>query len=120
MENETNQTRRSFIAKTTLVTAGVSIGLNAFSSSGNQRKIGANDKIRMGFIGIGNRGSQLLELFMQNKDVEIAALCDIYEPYLLRDRSKVDARYLADMAGQIPKMGEKCRIKRQSPHPYFA
>jgi predicted dehydrogenase len=111
MENETNQTRRSFIAKTTLVTAGVSIGLNAFSSSGNQRKIGANDKIRMGFIGIGNRGSQLLELFMQNKDVEIAALCDIYEPYLLRDRSKVDARYLATMAGQIPKMGEKFNSK---------
>jgi predicted dehydrogenase len=107
MENVTNQTRRSFIAKTTLATAGISIGLNAFSSSENQRKIGANDKIRMGFIGIGNRGSQLLELFMQNKDVEIAALCDIYEPYLLRDRSKVDARYLADRASSIPKMGEQ-------------
>lgn len=68
---------------------------------------GSNEKIRMGFIGIGNRGSQLLELFMQNNDVEIAALCDVYEPYLLRDRSKVDSRYLADRNGQIPKMGEK-------------
>jgi predicted dehydrogenase len=107
MENETNQTRRSFIAKTTLATAGISLGLNAFSSDETNKIIGANDKIRMGFIGIGNRGSQLLELFMQNKDVEIAALCDIYEPYLLRDRNRVDPRYLADRAGQVPKMGEK-------------
>lgn len=61
----------------------------------------------MGFIGIGNRGYQLLEFFMQNKDVEKAALCDIYEPYLLRDRSKVDPRYLADRDSQIPQMGEK-------------
>lgn len=106
MENKTNQTRRSFISKTTLTTAGISFGINAFSSSETQRKIGANDKIRMGFIGVGNRGSQLLDLFMQNKDVEIAALCDIYEPYLLRDKSKVDARYLADRASAIPQMGE--------------
>jgi predicted dehydrogenase len=65
----------------------------------------------MGFIGIGNRGSQLLELFMQNKDVEIAALCDIYDPYLQRDRSKVEPRWLAVMPGQIPTMGEKFPFK---------
>ena len=60
----------------------------------------------MGFIGIGNRGSQLLNLFMQQPDIEVAALCDIYEPYLLRDRSKVDQRYLNDRPGQVPKMEE--------------
>lgn len=48
---------------------------------------------------------------MQNKDVEIVALCDVYEPYLLRDRSKVDPRYLADRAGNVPKMGEKFPVK---------
>ena len=107
MENNSKQNRRDFIAKSTLTVGGLSMGLNAMSAVESNRIIGANDKIRMGFIGIGNRGSQLLELFMQNKDVEVAALCDIYEPYLLRDRSKVDPRYLADRAGQIPKMGEK-------------
>jgi len=60
----------------------------------------------MGFIGGGNRGSQLLGLFMRQPDCEVAALCDIYEPYLLRDRSKVHERYLKDMPGQIPKMNE--------------
>jgi predicted dehydrogenase len=99
--------RRNFLVNSAITTVGLAAGLNSFGMTPNSRKIGANDKIRMGFIGIGNRGSQLLELFLQNKDVEIAALCDIYEPYLLRDRSKVDARYLAEMAGQIPKMGEK-------------
>jgi len=106
MKNETIQNRRDFITKSTMTIGGISVGLNAFGSPDANRIIGANDKIRMGFIGIGNRGSQLLDLFMQNKDVEVAALCDIYEPYLLRDRSKVDPRYLADRAGQVPKMGE--------------
>lgn len=105
MENKLN--RRNFLVNSAITTVGLAAGLNSFGMTANSRKIGANDKIRMGFIGIGNRGSQLLDLFMQNKDVEIAALCDIYEPYLLRDRSKVDARYLADRASAIPQMGEK-------------
>jgi len=111
MDNKTKQTRRDFIEKSTLAISGISVGSNAFGSSETRRFTDANDKIRMGFIGIGNRGSQLLELFMQNKDVEIAALCDVYEPYLLRDRSKVHPRYLADRAGQIPQMGEKFPAK---------
>jgi predicted dehydrogenase len=61
----------------------------------------------MGFIGLGNRGSQLLQLFMSHPDVEIAAFCDLYEPYLLRDRNLVDPRYLKSLATQVPKMGEK-------------
>lgn len=111
MENNIKQSRRDFIAKSTLAVSGISACLNTMGSAQSGRTIGANDKIRMGFIGVGNRGSQLLELFMQNKDVEIAALCDVYEPYLLRDRSKVDPRYLATMPGQIPTMGEKFATK---------
>ena len=111
MNIKSNQNRREFIAKSSLATAGISFGINAFSSIQTNRFTGANDKIRMGFIGIGNRGSQLLELFMQNSDVEVAVLCDIYESYLNRDRSKVDPRYLADRPGQVPKMGEKFPIK---------
>lgn len=100
-------TRREFITKSTAAVAGVSVGLNAFSSVQTTRVFGAADKIRMGFIGIGNRGSQLLNLFMKNDNCEIAALCDIYEPYTLRDRNKVDSRYLETRPGQIPKMGEQ-------------
>ena len=111
MNNKTS--RRNFITKLTLTAAGVSLGANVFPVPnifpGNI--IGANDKIRVGFIGVGNRGSQLLGLFMTNPDCEVAAFCDIYEPYLSRNRNEVDSRYLNDMGGQIPRMGE------QFPHP---
>jgi predicted dehydrogenase len=106
MKNDDNSTRREFIAKTGIVTAGLALGAQTFTAAGYNRIVGANDKVRMGFIGIGNRGSQLLNLFMKEPDIEVTALCDVYEPYLLRDRSKVDPRYLQMMPGQIPKMGE--------------
>ena len=102
----TKTTRREFLSQTGMVTAGLTLGVNSVSAKSYSRILGANEKIRIGFIGIGNRGSQLLNLFMTQPDVEVAALCDIYEPYLLRDRSKVDARYLKTMPGQIPQMGE--------------
>jgi len=106
MKNSKNKTRREFIAKTGIVTVGVAMGVPTMTAASYNRIIGANGKIRTGFIGIGNRGSQLLNLFMKQPDLEVAALCDIYEPYLLRDRSKVDPRYLKVMPGQVPKMGE--------------
>ena len=104
--NKTN--RRDFITTTTMAATGLSLGLNTLPANG-LRSPGANDKIRVGFIGIGNRGSQLLKLFMTQADCEVAALCDIYEPYLMRDYSKVDKRYTEGVlgkGGQIPKMGE--------------
>jgi len=98
--------RREFVVKTGMASAGVTMGLAGMSAIDYKRITGANEKIRVGFIGVGNRGSQLLKIFMDNPDCEIAALCDVYEPYLTRDRSKVDSRYLKDMPNQIPKMGE--------------
>ncbi|MCE5348027.1 MAG: Gfo/Idh/MocA family oxidoreductase [Bacteroidales bacterium] len=106
MNSKVKTTRREFITRTGIVTAGVTLGASSLSAASYKRIPGANDKINMGFIGIGNRGSQLLNLFMKQPDIEVAALCDIYEPYLLRDRSKVDPRYLKTMPGQVPKMGE--------------
>ncbi len=106
MKTKGNSTRREFVTRTGLATVGLALGAPTLTAAGYNRVMGANDKVRMGFIGIGNRGSQLLNLFMMQPDMEVVALCDIYEPYLLRDRSKVDPRYLKDMPGQIPQMGE--------------
>ena len=106
-------TRRDFITKLTLTAAGVSLGAHAFTAPNiiSGSVLGANDKIRMGFIGLGNRGSQLLGLFMKNPDCEVAALCDIYEPYLMRNRNAVDPRYIKDLGGQVPTMGEQFSTK---------
>ena len=106
MTKKNERTRREFLTQSGMLTAGISLGVNQLSAANYGRITGANNKIRMGFIGIGNRGTQLLQIFMAQPDVEIAALCDVYEPYLLRDRSKVDSRYIKVMPRQIPKMGE--------------
>ena len=97
--------RRKFIKQSALSTAGLAMSTGVFSAPYSQKVIGSNDKIRIGFIGLGNRGSQLLSWFMKNKDVEVAAYCDVYEPYTLRDRSIVSKRYL--QMGKVPKMNEK-------------
>ena len=106
MENQDKTTRRDFIAKTGLATAGIALGANTLTAASYAKVQGANNKINMGFIGLGNRGSQLLASFMKSPDVNIAAFCDIYEPYMLRDRSRVDPRYISELGGQIPRMGE--------------
>jgi predicted dehydrogenase len=102
--NEKGKSRREFIRDSAITAAGLSVGINALTSPVFAETPGPNDKIRVGFIGIGNRGSQLMERFMANEDVEVAALCDVYEPYLSRDHSKVDSRWRE--TGRIPKMGE--------------
>ncbi|MBG0859333.1 MAG: Gfo/Idh/MocA family oxidoreductase, partial [Bacteroidales bacterium] len=98
--------RREFIGKSVTGTAGIALGINKLNAASYKRIIGANELIRVGFIGVGNRGSQMLSTFMGMQDCEVAALCDVYEPYITRDRSKVDPRYINTMPGQIPKMGE--------------
>ena len=105
--------RREFINKTGMATAGATLGAHTLSAK-SKSGTAAGDKIRMGFIGLGNRGSQLLANFMKNPAVEVAAFCDVYEPYITRDRLKVDQRYL-DL-GKVPRMGEGfgTEVKRYS------
>ncbi len=47
-----------------------------------RRVLGANERIRLGFIGLGNRGDQVLDAFLAQPDMEVVALCDIHPPYL--------------------------------------
>ena len=102
MKEKGKSTRREFIKKTALTTSALALG-----STIPARVLGANDKIRMGFIGVGNRGSQLLDEFMTNADVQVAALCDVYEPYLQRDHSKVSKRFIDEVGGRVPAMKEE-------------
>ncbi|MBN1996591.1 Gfo/Idh/MocA family oxidoreductase, partial [candidate division KSB1 bacterium] len=95
-------TRRSFMKSTAAATgATLAMGTPSFAQTA-----APSDTIRVGCIGVGNRGSQLLQQFMQNPDVTITALCDVYEPYLTRDRSTVDPRMIELLGGLVPQMGE--------------
>lgn len=42
--------------------------------------LGANDKIRMGVIGAGTRGSYMAPIFAGFPDCEMVAVCDVYKP----------------------------------------
>ncbi|RPJ86255.1 MAG: gfo/Idh/MocA family oxidoreductase [Acidobacteria bacterium] len=106
-DGQKSMTRRSFIGNSARAATAAGLAAQAAIGPASGRVLGANDRIRMGFIGVGNRGSELLGYFMAAPDVEIAALCDVYEPYLWRDRTKVDPRFVKDLGNKVPPMGEK-------------
>src|SRR5262249_40775013 len=59
-------TRRAFATTTALATA-----------ASYSRIKGANDRIRMGYIGLGNRGDQVHDAFLEHGDQETVAVCDL-------------------------------------------
>ncbi len=65
--------RRAFLAAT---------GITAAAAG---RAVGANDRIRMGVIGSGTRGSYMAPIFAANADCEMLAVCDVFKPN--RDRT---------------------------------
>ena len=44
------------------------------------RILGANERVRIGCIGVGNRGVQVLRAFCAHTDAQVVALADVYEP----------------------------------------
>ena len=77
-------TRRSFQAS-----AAAAAGLTALQAS---RAWGANERIRVGFIGVGNRGMQVLEAFLRHSDCEVPVVCDVFTPYLDRAKQRLDGK----------------------------
>src|SRR5512139_3671444 len=67
-----NPSRRDFA-----VTAGVAA--TALSCS---RVLGANDRVRMGYIGLGNRGDQVHDGFLEHGDQVTVAVCDLRDDYM--------------------------------------
>ena len=77
----TDSTRRNFI-KTTAV------GAAAFLAAPS-RVLGANDRVRVGMIGVGARGQDLLKQLLAVPNAQLVAIADIYS------RSRDQARQLA-------------------------
>jgi predicted dehydrogenase len=75
--SESNYSRRRFINHTTTVAAGA-----AFTAASWNKVLGANDRVRLGVIGTGNRGSDVMSWFYKESDVEITSVCDVYEKHL--------------------------------------
>jgi predicted dehydrogenase len=93
----TDATRRTFLKQAALGTAAVL----AFPPS---RVLGANDRVRVGMIGVGDRGTDLLGQVRSVHNVDLVAMADIYSRRRDAAKSKVpdiqtfdDYRRLLDM-----------------------
>lgn len=75
-------TRRTFIKKGTIGTAGITIGGMGFSAKSYAAISGANERLNVGVIGIRNQGTVHLNSWCSLKDshnVDVRALCDTDE-----------------------------------------
>ncbi len=61
------------------------LGWTALSAS---RVDGANDRIRLGFIGVANRGGQLIKSFRRHDDAQPVVVCDVHKPTLEAARKR--------------------------------
>lgn len=54
------------------------VRLTAVTAASYSRILGANDRIGLGLIGAGERGTYVMTLFQKNSDVDVRAVCDVY------------------------------------------
>ena len=66
-----NDSSRRHFARTGLITA--------LSYS---RVLGANDRVRVGYVGLGNRGDQVHDAFLEHGDQQTVAVCDLKDSYM--------------------------------------
>ncbi|MDX9973712.1 MAG: Gfo/Idh/MocA family oxidoreductase [FCB group bacterium] len=75
--------RRDFLK----YSSGAALGAGLMMSQAGAQEpaaVSANDKIVVGFVGVGGRGFGHLSWFGRHPDVEIGAVCDLYKPALDR------------------------------------
>src|SRR5438093_10329759 len=82
--------------------AAMATGTLAALHTSGVASLGSNERVRLGFIGVGNRGDQLLDAFLVHKDAEIVALCDVYQPYLEAAQKKAGGK--AKLYGDFRKL----------------
>ena len=75
--------RRDFIKRAAVSSAGLSLAMSGASTGS---VLGANDRIRLGLIGCGRQGRDNMRHFIR-QGVEVAAVCDVYEPNLQKGLS---------------------------------
>ena len=81
-------------------------GAAAMTAASYSRVLGANDKIQLGVIGPGDRGTYVMSRFQQNPSVHVAALCDVYAEHIDRAKQKApDAKAFGDHRKMLEEKG---------------
>ena len=90
-----NINRRQFLKRST----GIATGAIAFpylvpsSALGKAGTVAPSNRIVMGSIGLGIKGTGLMRGFLGHKDVQVVAVCDVYENQRQKAKSIVDQHY---------------------------
>jgi len=101
-QDDKGMSRREFMRKAGTAAAGVVAGsmiggkLFAQAAPAPGRVIGANDRINIGFVGVGGMGSghvNMVKELSQDQNVQIVAVCDVWEK---RRRENRDRAGLSD------------------------
>ena len=77
--------RREFLVTTGAAVALTGVGISAAAeepAATEPKPIPPSEKITLGFIGSGGRGGGLLNEFLAHPEVQVGAVCDVYEPHL--------------------------------------
>src|SRR5439155_19218322 len=96
MPNKVTKLHRRRFLKTALGAAGVAAMTPTIipsSALGRDGAVAPSERVVVGGIGIGNRGSYDLGCFLEQKDVQFAAVCDIKEARRLAVKKQVDGLY---------------------------
>ncbi len=72
------QSRRDFLKGVGLATAGLSMAPGSvFAMTSKETAQAKSEKVRIAYIGIGNRGQQNIDEFAKTNMVDVVALCDV-------------------------------------------
>ena len=72
--------RRNFVKAVSAGTLGATVVGRGIGKTGAPRAVPPSDQIRLGIIGPGSRGQELMRYFLRVPGVRMAGLCDVYEP----------------------------------------
>lgn len=100
MEN----TRRDFIKKSLVTTAGVTLGGLTASAKSYSSIFGANEQLNIAIVGIHSRGGALLQAASEVPNVKITYICDVAKNVLEEKTAKA-----AEKLGYKPRMIEDYR-----------
>ena len=64
-------------------------GAAALMATPSAKAVGANERVRLGLIGAGSRGNQLLDAFLPLKDAEVVAVCDVDDTHAGKTADRV-------------------------------
>lgn len=99
---------KNTISRRTFNKAAAATAAMAFTAASASRVYGANERVRVGCIGTANRGMQVIDGFLAQKDAEIVALCDVQRSALEAAQKKLGGK--PDSYGDFRKIIERADI----------